>query len=307
MTPSSYQPASSPSPLEISPDAIANWWGANWHWALPVFGTLALIIIACTVLMYVSNWKIYKKAGKPGWAELIPFYNLYVMIEIIGRPAWMFWTYLGLTFATYIPFIGTFIGFLALPVLLVFAVLWSLDLATVFGQSTGFGVATIFFPIITHPILAFDKKIKYVGVAKDTKGDSTGAVETADSRKKTHTGLIIALAILIPVTVVIIGIIAAIIVGFVASGSKGAAQNECSIAYAKNIETAVESQKNVKKVYPTELNGISTDQLDKRMYDFCSSNVKYTSNGQTYTITATLDNYTGPETNVKNNIYTFTR
>ena len=306
MTPSSYQPVPSTAPSP-TPEMFTNWWNGNWQWALPAIGVLALIIIASTVLMYVSNWKIYKKAGKPGWAALIPFYNLYVMIEIIGRPAWMFWTYLGLTFAAYIPFIGTFIGFIALPVLLVFAVLWSLDLATVFGQSTGFGVATIFFPIITHPILAFDKKIKYVGVTKKEDGVNQNTVETADSKKKTHTGLIIGLAILIPVTVVIIGIIAAVVVGFVASGSKGAAKNECSITYAKNIQTGVESYMDANKRYPADLDALSTSQLDKRMYDFCSSNVKYTSNGQTYTITAALDNYTGTETNVKNNIYTFTR
>lgn len=51
----------------------------------PVFW---LIYFAVIILFVISMWRIFTKAGKPGWAALIPFYNMYVMLQIVGRPAW---------------------------------------------------------------------------------------------------------------------------------------------------------------------------------------------------------------------------
>jgi hypothetical protein len=44
--------------------------------------------LACVVLVLVSMWKVYTKAGQPGWAILIPIYNAYVLLKIVGRPGW---------------------------------------------------------------------------------------------------------------------------------------------------------------------------------------------------------------------------
>ncbi|MFO0261358.1 MAG: DUF5684 domain-containing protein, partial [Planctomycetota bacterium] len=48
----------------------------------------ALILLALFALIIASLWIIFTKAGQPGWASLIPFYNLYVMLQIVGKPAW---------------------------------------------------------------------------------------------------------------------------------------------------------------------------------------------------------------------------
>ncbi len=98
---------------------------------------IAAFIVAC-------YWKLFTKAGQPGWAALIPIYNLYVLLTIVGRPAW--WIIL----------------FLIPCVNIVVAILVYLDLARVFGKSTGFGVGLILLGIIFLPILAFGDA-EYVG------------------------------------------------------------------------------------------------------------------------------------------------
>ena len=49
-----------------------------------IYGTLAVILL----LLVVPLWIIFTKAGKPGWAAIIPFYNIIVLLEIVGRPLW---------------------------------------------------------------------------------------------------------------------------------------------------------------------------------------------------------------------------
>jgi len=105
--------------------------------------------MAVAVLMLVSMWKVYVKAGKPGWAILIPFYNILVMLEIVGKP----WWYLLLMF---IPIVN-----------IVLAIIVTLDTAKVFGKGSGFGVGLIFLPFIFYPILGYGDA-KYLGVASPT-------------------------------------------------------------------------------------------------------------------------------------------
>lgn len=96
-----------------------------------------------SILTIVSLWKIYKKAGKPGWASIIPIYNIIVLLQIVDLPLW----YLLLLI---IPFANIYAVFKIY-----------IELAHKFGKSTGFGVATVFFSVVCFPILAFDKSAVY--------------------------------------------------------------------------------------------------------------------------------------------------
>ena len=100
----------------------------------------SLVIIAFCTLLIVSMWKIFAKAGQPGWAVLIPIYNFWVMSEISCNNNIMF-------------FIFCFIPFLNIVALIAY----SLGIAKTFGKDIGFGIVTIFFYFITFPILAFGK------------------------------------------------------------------------------------------------------------------------------------------------------
>src|SRR5690348_14170664 len=79
-----------------------------------------IFYLAFTILMIAAWWKIFTKAGQPGWASIIPIYNLYVWCKIVGRPWW--WILLML-----IPFVN----FIILIILII-------DLAKSFGKGVGF-------------------------------------------------------------------------------------------------------------------------------------------------------------------------
>lgn len=102
-----------------------------------VGGIAGLIWLAVLVLMLVSCWKIFTKAGQPGWASLIPIYNAYVFLKIAGKPGW--WLLL-----LFIPIANLVIMILALA-----------GLSATFGKGAGFTVGLLFLPIIFYPILAF--------------------------------------------------------------------------------------------------------------------------------------------------------
>jgi uncharacterized membrane protein YhaH (DUF805 family) len=93
--------------------------------------------LAFTILMIAACWKIFTKAGKPGWAAIIPIYNWYILCKIVGRPGW--WIILLL-----IPFINFIIG-----------IILCVDLAKSFGKGVGFGIGLILLGIIFFPILGF--------------------------------------------------------------------------------------------------------------------------------------------------------
>jgi uncharacterized membrane protein YgcG len=90
-----------------------------------------------TILIIAAWWKIFSKAGQPGWAAIIPIYNLYVWCKIVGRPWW--WILLML-----IPFVN----FIILIILLI-------DLAKSFGKGVGFAIGLILLSVIFFPILGF--------------------------------------------------------------------------------------------------------------------------------------------------------
>src|SRR3990172_3937961 len=85
-------------------------------------GLFGLIYLAIVVLMIASMWVVFTKAGQPGWAALIPIYNLIVLLQIVGRPIWWFLLML-------IPFVGIIVGILVM-----------IDLAKSFGKSVGFAI-----------------------------------------------------------------------------------------------------------------------------------------------------------------------
>ena len=103
-----------------------------------LFGGVFMIVwLAIVVLAIASLWMIFQKAGKPGWAAIIPIYNTIVMLEIAGKPIW--WIIL-----LFIPFVNFVVGIIVI-----------LALAEKFGKGTGFALGMIFLPIIFFPILAF--------------------------------------------------------------------------------------------------------------------------------------------------------
>ncbi len=105
--------------------------------SLAVLGVMFLVYIPIIVLMVAAMWKLFTKAGKPGWAALVPIYSTIVSLEMVGMPLW--WLA-----------IAIFIG----PVYMVF---FCINLAKSFGKDTTYALGLIFLPIIFVPMLAFGK------------------------------------------------------------------------------------------------------------------------------------------------------
>ena len=115
---------------------------------MAMLGAFAFIYLAILVLIIISLWKIFTKAGKPGWAAIIPIYNIIVLLEIVNKPLW--WIILLI-----IPFVN-----------IIFAIIIVHRLSRSFGQGAGFTVLLLLVGIVGYPLLAFGD-YKYVGPLKD--------------------------------------------------------------------------------------------------------------------------------------------
>ncbi len=101
-------------------------------------GIVMVIQIALIVLFIASGWKIFEKAGQPGWAFIIPIYSYIVLLKIVGKPWW--W----LLLVMFIPIVNIVIA------------IWTINLlAKSFGKSEGFTVGLVLLGIVFFPMLAF--------------------------------------------------------------------------------------------------------------------------------------------------------
>lgn len=103
-----------------------------------------MLYVAIIVLVIAAMWTIFTKAGKPGWAAIIPIYNMIVLLEIIGKPWW--WILLML-----IPIVNIVILVMAYH-----------QLSLSFGKDAGFTVGLILLGIVFFPLLAFGEA-RYLG------------------------------------------------------------------------------------------------------------------------------------------------
>ena len=101
-------------------------------------GAIGIIISLAVSIFYIFViWKIFEKAGLPGWGAIIPIYNVYLFLKVAKRPGWWLLLY-------FIPLVN-----LIIMIIVIF------DIAKNFGKSTGFGFGLLFLSFIFYPILAF--------------------------------------------------------------------------------------------------------------------------------------------------------
>jgi len=110
-----------------------------------------IVALIFAVMAIIGLWKTFNKAGLPGWAAIIPFYNEYNIVKLSNRPVYFFWIMLGCSLLAWIPFIG----WLLIIGIFVLWVFMALDIAANFGQGTGFAILLIIFPSIMFLILGF--------------------------------------------------------------------------------------------------------------------------------------------------------
>jgi hypothetical protein len=107
-------------------------------------------VIIISLLQIIAMWRVFEKAGKPGWGAIIPIYNYYLMLKIGGKPGW--WLLL-----------------LIVPIANIVTAIWALNMISKsFGKDSGFTVGLLFLGFIFWPILGFGKS-KYLGPYGDPK------------------------------------------------------------------------------------------------------------------------------------------
>ncbi|MFT3823118.1 MAG: DUF5684 domain-containing protein [Chitinophagaceae bacterium] len=106
-------------------------------------GLIIFYLIVC-VFLIAAMWKVFTKAGQPGWACIIPIYNVYIMTKIAGKPGW--WVVM-----FFIPIVN-----------IIFAIWLYNMISKSFGQSEGFTIGLVILGIIFWPILGFGSA-KYLG------------------------------------------------------------------------------------------------------------------------------------------------
>ena len=99
----------------------------------------ALFAVALVVLMVVSMWKVFEKAGQKGWKSIIPIYNYIIMLRIIKKPEW-------LVFFIFVPVASLILAFIVFY-----------NMAKAFGKGTGFALGLVLLPFIFFPVLAFSQ------------------------------------------------------------------------------------------------------------------------------------------------------
>jgi hypothetical protein len=125
--------------MALSLNTFRSPWSPMFGSGFLFFGLIVLIIVV------VGGWKVFEKAGQPGWAILIPIFNAYILLKIAGRPGW--WLLLW-----FIPLVN-----------IVIAIVVAIDIAKAFGQSAVFGFVLIFLlGGIGYLILGFGD-YRYVG------------------------------------------------------------------------------------------------------------------------------------------------
>lgn len=133
---------------------------------------IMLLFVAATVMVLISLWKIFEKAGREGWKALVPIYNLSILYDILKMPAYLALFMVGALWAPVSHaansgnnlVIGnelattsnySALGSVCSLALMVLYVVTSFKLAKAFGKGIGFGFGILFLPFIFLPILAF--------------------------------------------------------------------------------------------------------------------------------------------------------
>lgn len=108
-----------------------------------------ILYLAVIVLVFAGMWKAFVKAGQPGWAGIVPIYNLYVLIMMAKKPVW--WLIL-----CFVPCVN-----------IVILIIVFIEIAKQFGKDAGFGIGLALLGFIFWPILGFGDA-KYQGAAAGT-------------------------------------------------------------------------------------------------------------------------------------------
>ena len=223
-----------------------------FFWILPM---------ALGILKIVSLWKIFKKAGKPGWASIVPIYNIYIMCEIAEKEWW-------------------YILLLCVPFVNIYAIIVLYNgMAKKFGKGGGFVVGMILLPVVFFPMLAFGKDATVVNNQPNTSNENNMADNTLGTNANTLPNMnektMIANEMVTPNNPVMREPVMSNPVGNVPFGNTSAESglNSQNVSVGQNIEPSLESNQNIpamdEHVMPQ-----SNDNVDPTFNNVAQDNVQ---------------------------------
>lgn len=113
---------------------------------------LIILALALVVFLIAAMWKVFEKAGQPGWAAIVPIYNYYIMTKIAEKPGW--WTIL-----------------MIIPYVNIVFIIWAWNrIVKRFGKDEGFTVGVVLLGFVFIPILGFGDA-QYTGTGMDGESD----------------------------------------------------------------------------------------------------------------------------------------
>ena len=128
--------------------------------AIAIFLTFVAFFLVVVILTIIGQWKIFKKGNQPGWAALIPYYNLVCLCKVAGVNEWWVLIYvLGAIVLNVIPILGS-LAFMVVTIY--FLILLNISLTRSFGKSDGYAVGLILLGFIFYFLLGRDKE-QYIG------------------------------------------------------------------------------------------------------------------------------------------------
>ena len=127
-----------------------------------ILGTFWLLVVAYFVISIIANWKIFTKAGQPGWAAIVPFYKQYIEFKIYWGNGWLFLVPIVLAALAFVPLLGQ----LLILANLVITIVTQYKKAVSFGQGVGFTIGLVLVNPIFNMILGFGQ-YQYLGVPQD--------------------------------------------------------------------------------------------------------------------------------------------
>ena len=192
-----------------------------------------ILSMALGILKIVSLWKIFKKAGKPGWASIVPIYNIYIMCEIAEKEWW-------------------YILLLCVPFVNIYAIIVLYNgMAKKFGKGGGFVVGMILLPVVFFPMLAFGKDATIVNNQPNTSNENNMADNTlgtnANALPNMNEKTMIANEMVTPNNPVMREPVMSNPVGNVPFGNTSAESglNSQNVNVMQNIEPSLESNQNI--------------------------------------------------------------
>jgi ABC-type sulfate transport system permease subunit len=103
--------------------------------------SLTGFFIILLLVQFLSLWRVFEKAGEQGWKSIVPFYNFYTLLRIVGKPGW-------------------WVALLLVPGVNIVIFIWTANLLSKsFGKGTGFTVGIVLLGFVFIPILAFDDSV----------------------------------------------------------------------------------------------------------------------------------------------------